>query len=86
MLVYLVMREKGLRTDGYYYESNTSIIAGTKDPDKAAKLLKEATVKEHGDTKPYRGEYNAHGDSKMEFELCGTELMDVFWIEEVHIQ
>ena len=38
--VFIIMREKDIRTDGYYYESETTIIGIRNTPEEATKLLK----------------------------------------------
>ena len=83
--IYLIMREKGLRTDGYYYESETSVIAATNEPAKAAQLLADTVRKEHTEDELRSGKYNIYGDTEVVFEIS-CELCDRFWIEEVYLK
>lgn len=80
--VYIVMRENGTDTDGYYYESSTSIIGVRETPGEAADLLKAATIAWHGEEKPSSGTYNEYGDYRVTY-ANGCDLWDTFWIEEM---
>lgn len=81
MLVYIVMREKGIRSDGYYDETRTTIIGVRDDPKKAAELLKTAVHKYHPDPedKPIEGAWDQYGDTLLVYPL--SDQYDRFWIE-----
>lgn len=80
--IYIVMREKGTATDGYYYESDTSIIGVRETPKEAADLLKAATIAWCGEETPYSGTYDEYGDNRVTY-ANGCDLWDTFWIEEM---
>ena len=81
-MTYIVMREKGIRTDGYYYESDTTILGVKGSMEKAQDLLQRAVQKYHSDEKPIHGRYNQTGDIEMAFG--DSELEDRFWIEDFY--
>lgn len=78
--VYIIMRRKGIRSDGYYYESETTIIGIRNTPEEAALLLQAAAICFHDDEKPSYGEYNKYGDTKIVYDIV-EDLEDCFWIE-----
>ena len=81
MVCYLVMREEGQRTDGYYYESRTSILGAREKPEEAVELLHEMMEKYHPGEKPYNDIFNVYGDKMAEYS--NGELGDKFWIEKI---
>lgn len=85
MKVYIVMREEGIRSDGYYYESDTKIIGGRETPEEAAKLLHEAVLRAHPNEQPSSGRYNQYGDTSMTFDYGVDDLQDRFWIQELYL-
>lgn len=82
--IYVIMRERGIRSDGYYYESDTSIIGLRDTPEEAAKLLKNIALKFHKNEKPCMGTYNEYGDTRIEYQIS-ADLSDIFWIEEEYL-
>ena len=83
MLVFIVMREKGIRSDGYYDETQTTIIGVRDDWKKACELLKTAVQKFHPDPndKPIEGAWNQFGDTLLVYPLA--DQSDKFWIEDM---
>lgn len=78
--VYIIMRQEGIRSDGYYYESETTIIGIRNTPAEAALLLQAAAICYHDDEKPSYGEYNEYGDTRIVYHIV-EDLEDCFWIE-----
>ena len=78
---YLVMREEGLRTDGYYYEAKTTILGSFYEEKDACSFLKEVAKILYADEKPLSGTYNLNGDTQMVFG--DSELQDIIWVEPV---
>lgn len=78
--VYIIMRQKGVRSDGYYYESETTIIGIRNTPEEAALLLQAAATCFHDCERPSYGEYDTYGDTKIVYHIA-EDLEDCFWIE-----
>ena len=78
------MREKGERSDGYYYQSATSIIGARTTKEEACQLLQKAAALLHPDEKPFSGTYDTYGDTEMVFHLF-EDLVDKLWVETVDI-
>lgn len=83
-MIYLVMRDEGLRSDGYYYESHTSIIGARENEKEAVELLACATTTFHANEKPVHGKYGEYGDTERGYRMAG-DLYDVFWVKEIVI-
>lgn len=81
-MIFIVMRDEGLRSDGYYYESKTTILGVRETEEEAVELLKQITEKLHPGEKPIAGEYNRIGDTKRQYDY-GVELYDIFWVKSV---
>ena len=85
--IYLVMREKGIHTDGKtYYEAETSVLGVRSTPDDAGKLLEKVIKKYHPEDKPYQGIYNKELDMNTGHVYKIDEgLTDSFWIRSMII-
>lgn len=75
-VTYIVMRNKGLRTDGYYYESDTTIFGLEDTEAKAKQLLDKAIKKYHPNEQPMENPF----DKEAAF-ILSAGLYDYFWIE-----
>ena len=66
--VYLVIREKGIHTDGFsYYESEEMILGARGTQEEASAFLKKAGKHFHPEEDPIRGTYDF--DTKNEVSL-----------------
>lgn len=83
MKVYVVMRENGIRSDGYYYESDTHIIGGREKKEDAIDLLQQAAKMLHPNEKPIRGTFDQYGNTQLVFDNGADDLEDKFWIYEL---
>lgn len=85
--IYLVMREKGIHTDGRtYYEAETSIMGIRNSMEEASKLLGKVVKKYHPEDKPSQGTYNfeLNIDTSHIYRL-DEGLTDSFWIKPMII-
>ena len=85
--VYLVMREKGIHTDGKtYYEAETSIMGARSTLEDAGKLLEKVVKKYHPEDKPSQGIYNFEWDIDTgHIYRLDEGLTDNFWIKSMAI-
>lgn len=79
--VWIVMRDEGVRSDGYYYESDTSIIGIRETKKDALNLLNEIRNKLHPDEEPELTVCPNDVPTRFEYHIC-DDLYDVFWIYE----
>ena len=85
--VYLVMREKGIHTDGHtYYEAETAVMGIRHTIEDAVVLLGKVLKKYHPEDKPSSGIYNP--DNGLEtgyFYKLEEGLSDNFWVKPMKI-
>lgn len=82
---YLVMREKGIHTDGHtYYEAETTIMGARGSMEDACKLLEKVVKKYHSEDKPSQGTYSyeVKMDTSHIYRL-EDGLTDSFWIKSM---
>ena len=85
--VYLVMREKGIHTDGKtYYEAESTICGIRASRKEASNLMKKVVKKFHPEETAIRGIY----DSEMKIDTAyvfrmDEGLEDSFWIKTMTI-
>lgn len=86
MKLYVVLRDEGIRSDGYYYESDTTVLGVFNNHKKASEALVAAADNFHPNEKPVLGSYNIDTleTTRREYEL-NSELNDIFWIEETEL-
>lgn len=85
--IYLVLREKGIHTDGKTYcESETTILGLRKEKDEATDLLKKVCKKFHPYDQPKCGTYDLKTgkDTYVAYQL-DEELEDAFWVRKMVI-
>ena len=85
--VYLVLREKGIHTDGKTYcESETTILGLRKTKDEATDLLQKVCRKFHPEDKPKCGTYdwNTGKDTYVAYSM-DEGLEDAFWVRKMMI-
>lgn len=79
--VFLVMRDKGNDTDGYYYDSVTSVIGIREDRRDACELMLKAARQLYPSQEPTLPVIYANGyPIRIEFRIV-EDLYDAFWIE-----
>ena len=79
MVVYIVMRDEGIRTDGHYYESKTLILGVRETAKEASELLDYFAKSIYPNESPVRGSFNKNGNTELVYG--DFELEDRFWIQ-----
>ena len=80
MWIFVVFREEGLRSDGYYYESKTSVIGSRKTKEEAYELLFSAATHFHPN-EIKTCDSTADECLRIRFDIGCDDLEDVFWVE-----
>lgn len=82
--VYVITRDRGIHSDGFYYEKATSIIGIFEKEKEACEMLVKISDAIYPNTKPIRGAYNETGETERIYHIC-DDLVDEFRIEEIVI-
>lgn len=79
--IFLVMRNKGNDTDGYYYDSSTSVIGIREKRKDACELMCKAAKQLHPSEEPSSPPtYDGYYPIRVEYRIV-EDLYDVFWVE-----
>ena len=85
MIIYIVMREQCLNSDGYYCTTDIDICGVYEDEELACKCLRDIATETHSETDPpSHGSYKIINGINYDTEVVyepDSEHWDRFWIE-----